>query len=195
MEQGVLNVPRVALGQGPRYSTMRLTILASGQARVRPSPLLLASNLLLTAAGGSLFQYVLVGIHLRQTMTVGMAAIGAIVFLSLGLAGLWTWIAEARRPILLDRPGGRLSFRPARPDARHYSPADVLAVQACGPVTDGDATAINLYELNLVLTGGRRVNLTRRNHRPSLSREARRLAEFLDRPLLDHMAPTARASS
>lgn len=114
------------------------------------------------------------------------------VFASVG--GGLLWFATA--PVVFDKRQGafwRGRTAPAetyhRSSLKHYAPlADIHALQILKEHVRGDKNSYDSFELNLVLTDGRRLNVTDHGDYDTLRRNAEVLRAFLERPLWDTVA-------
>lgn len=130
----------------------------------------------------------------------GLAGIAGVVFTGIGWAGLSGRLGL--RSVVLDRRRGVLR-RKGGPLGGGGGLADmaldrVAAVQVCSRLVQSDQVGFYVaYQLNLILRQpvGERLPLMCHADEPSLKADARHLAEFLDRPLLDHSRPAAGASA
>jgi hypothetical protein len=68
---------------------------------------------------------------------------------------------------------------------RYAALADLHALQIIKERVRGDDRSYDSFELNLVLTDGRRINVTDHGDYETLRRNAETLSEFLERPLWD----------
>ena len=95
----------------------------------------------------------------------------------------------ATRPIRFDLGRGRF-WREGRPDrviGRYGLTRDIAAVQICSQEIKGESPW-TVYEINLVLArpAGTRFAIVCHGDREVIYRDATKLAEFLEVPLLDH---------
>ncbi|MDH3496969.1 MAG: hypothetical protein OER21_09410 [Gemmatimonadota bacterium] len=140
-------------------------------------------------------------------VALGLVAAGAGVAgprwapLLFGLAfaaiGVWLWF-HGTAPVVFDtREGAFWRGRSAPSEAvnrqrlQHYAAlGDIHALQLLAEhVADSDGS-YNSYELNLVLTDGRRLNVTDHGDYDTLHRNTQTVSDFLNRPVWDTVAGT-----
>ena len=141
------------------------------------------------AAGGVAALVIFIGLDSdRSVGSILLAGLVGSAFAIVGFAGLGGKLGARR--IVFDRARGVLLGPKRRADtfgAEGLPLDDVAAVQICSKPDSGTGPEVYL-ELNLVLRepAGERLNLTCHGDRKNLRADAKKLAEFLDRPLLDH---------
>ena len=132
---------------------------------------------------GSLFNIDLLGIFL--------GGIIGVVFVLVGFLGMTGRLVM--KSMIFDRQHGRMYKKGQKSSvfsgAVGTGLADVAALQICShyePESDGPGYLS--YQFNIVLAGppGQRINLMDHTARSALMEDAKRLAEFLSVPLLDH---------
>lgn len=145
------------------------------------------------AAGGVAALVIFIGLDSdRSVGSVLFAGFIGSAFAIVGLAGLSGRLGAKR--IVFDRARGVLlgPKRRAATFATEGVPlADVAAVQVCSKLDSANGREV-YFELNLVLRepAGERLNLACHADEKNLRADAGKLAEFLDRPLLDHTEPS-----
>ena len=189
------DVPRHIIGATRAgFRTMRLSLHSTGQAVLRPTLGVYAMMLLILGVG---VECLVLGVGLfgksGLSFTRALDLFGAVGFTAVGLVmtlfGVLSLVGPQRiRPIVIDRRHGHVRLG-------KQSPRDGLGgIQICAgrqkgvEDEDGKTHDYTVYELNLVFRTGqpRRVNLMTHGHQQVLRRDARRLAEFLGVPILDH---------
>lgn len=130
---------------------------------------------------------------------IGLLLGGVVGGLFVTFGGLGLYPGFGIRRVAFDRLQKTISVAPGisvgSPADRSYSFSDVVAVQFCSKyVESSDSPGYITYELNLILTRpeGERLTLTSHAGESRVRDDARRLAEFLEKPLLDHTQEDAR---
>jgi len=138
------------------------------------------------------------GVFLVVGIGVGVAGIVAAEWFLLAFGAVFgavgggmLWFATA--PVVFDKRQGafwRGRTAPAetyhRAALKHYTPlAEIHALQIVKERVSGDKSSYDSFELNLVLTDGRRINVTDHGDYDTLRQNADTLSGFLERPLWD----------
>lgn len=117
----------------------------------------------------------------------GLSRLTALIPLVLGSAFvLVSWFFLRERPITFSRPDARAVKLP--PLGFEAPLSDIRAVQVLRKYVSGDSEGrgFDCWELNLVLAHLQRVNVLAHGDGSALLADARRLADFLHVPFLDH---------
>ncbi len=119
--------------------------------------------------------------------------VGSVFFL-IGLFGLLGKLGT--KPMIFDRQQGRMIQKGQKPDIFSGTVGvpldDIAALQICSHFESGQEAGDSYvsYQLNVILREppGQRINLMDHGVEYDLRADAKRLAEFLNKPLLDHTA-------
>jgi len=188
-----IRTSRTPLGTGAaNFRTMKLTRPRPDQAVLKPT---LGSRLFFAA----FFLFGLGALAFVPWVTNQAFEDGLAAWLAVAVTGI---IGPAFTILSLLGLSGRFGQRPVRFDLRQgllWSAGgggrsvridDVAAVQVCGQhvMGAGDAASFTAFELNLILSDppGERLGLFSHGAEPALRSDARLLAEFLDKPIVDH---------
>lgn len=193
------HVPRMALrGSSATFRTAHVVEAGPDRLVLTASRSAKAFYFVVAAMGGGLGAVLVPGLLKGGGVgaSVGLLLVPTVcgLFLLLGLLGLTGRLGNA--PVVFDRSAGRLWTRRGKFGSRARSEGiplnEVEALQVCSYCASGEDSSYTAYELNLVLRDAEgqldRKTLACHARRTALYDDARRLAEHLDVPLLDHAA-------
>ena len=141
-----------------------------------------------------LIEFLLVGVPILLTLLAVGGSLHALIPFLIGAALLGVVAVAAmrsgRRTVVADLEGGLISLGKR---GRRIPIEEVAALQTCLYYSAGGESSWTFREVNLVLRRppGERVNMLNDPDKEAAAADARRFAEFLGVPLLDHTTPGA----